>query len=69
MPLLFSFFIFWNIVVKSLQLPCSKPLDLKKRNKTLDTVIDGIECFEGNAIGCVKTVDDVVNDLSILILD
>jgi hypothetical protein len=43
------------------KVPCTKPLDLKKRNKTLDSVIDGIECFEGNAIGCVKTLDDVVN--------
>jgi hypothetical protein len=27
------------------------------------TVIDGVECFAGNAIGCAKTVDDVINDL------
>jgi hypothetical protein len=35
-----------------------KPLGLGKRNKTLGTVIDGVECFAGNAIGCAKTVDD-----------
>jgi hypothetical protein len=33
-----------------------KPLGLGKRNKTLGTVIDGVECFAGNAIGCAKTV-------------
>jgi Holliday junction resolvase RusA-like endonuclease len=39
-----------------------KPLGLGKRNKTLGTVIDGVECFAGNAIGCAKTVDDVIDD-------
>jgi hypothetical protein len=32
-----------------------KPLGLGKRNKTFGTVVDGVECFAGNAIGCAKT--------------
>jgi Holliday junction resolvase RusA-like endonuclease len=39
-----------------------KPLGLGKRNKTLGTVMDGVECLAGNAIDCAKTVDDVIND-------
>jgi hypothetical protein len=39
-----------------------KPLGLGKRNKTLGTVIDGVECLAGNAIDCAKTVDDVIDD-------
>ena len=39
-----------------------KPLGLGERNKTLGTVIDGVECFAGNTIGCAKTVDDVIED-------
>jgi hypothetical protein len=36
---------------------------LGKRNKTFGAVVDGVECFAGNAIGCAKTVDDVIDDL------